>query len=149
MKISQRGIDHIKESEGFSAKEYTCPAGEQTIGYGHVLFKGENYDHLPNGITEEQAERFLLADIKEIEAGINKWVKVKLTQGQYDALVSLVYNWGMGNFLHSKGLTKLSSGDYKGAIEEFSEVIKSNGTILKGLVDRRIKEKEMWNESFS
>lgn len=144
MKISQRGIDFIKESEKFEPKEYTCPGGKQTIGYGHVLYKGENYDHLPYGISKELAERFLINDIKEVQTTINKWVKVKLTQGQYDALVSLVYNWGSNNFITSKGLTKLNEGDYQGAIKEFSDVIRSNGKILPGLIIRRAKEAEMW-----
>jgi len=52
----------------------------------------------------------LYKDVKIAEATINKGVGVPLTQGQYDALVSLVFNWGGINFLKSQGLKQLNSG---------------------------------------
>lgn len=138
MKTSQRGIDFIKEAEGLGLKAYPCSVGKLTIGYGHVLRKGESY---PNGITKDKAEKLLQSDIKEAENTINRYVTVKLNQRQYDSLVSLVFNWGSGNFRKSKGLKKLNSGDYAGALKEFSEV--TNNGLLK---ERREKEAEMWNE---
>lgn len=136
MKISQRGIDFIKEAEGLVLKEYPCSVRKLTIGYGHVLRKGEKY---PNGIIKVKAEKLLESDIKEAENTINRYVTVKLTQSQYDSLVSLVFNWGSGNFRKSNGLKKLNSSDYDGAIKEFSEVT-NNGL----LTTRRAKEAEMW-----
>lgn len=137
MKISQRGIDFIKEAEGLELTVYDCSKGKKTIGYGHVILKNEN---LPGKITKEKAEKLFSIDIKIAETVINRNVKVELTQGQYDALVSLVYNWGSGNFLKSKGLKKLNRGDYIGALKEFSEV---GGELL---ASRRSKEAVMWTE---
>lgn len=149
MKISQKGIDFLKEAEGFEPKEYICPGGEKTIGYGHVLRKGTQHtpgETYPNGISKVKAETLLLKDIEACEITINKRVKVKLTQGQFDALVSLIFNWGTANFIKSEGLKKLNKGDYTGALKEFSEVTRTRGRILNGLVKRREKEAEMWNE---
>lgn len=141
MKISQKGIDLIKKFEGFSATEYTCSADKRTIGYGHVMRNGEKYGIL----TYVQAEELLRQDIETAEYTVNKAVLPKLTQNQFDALVSLVYNWGSGNFLRSDGLRALNRGDYQGAIEEFSEVNKANGKVLAGLANRRRAEAELWN----
>jgi lysozyme len=73
-----------------------------------------------------------------------------LTQGQYDALVSLVYNWGGGNFLRSLGLKCLNNSDYTRAAEEFfskeNGVVRVGGKILTGLVKRRQAELEMWKK---
>ena len=52
MRISQKGLDLIKEFEGRSLKAYKCVAGNWTIGYGHT--KGVNQNTQP--ITQQQAE---------------------------------------------------------------------------------------------
>lgn len=143
MKISEKGLNLIKKWEEFRAVEYFCSDHKRTIGYGHVIKDGEKYGE----ITEKQAKELLRQDVATAEYTINKGVRVSLKQDQFDALVSLVYNWGGGNFLRSRGLKKLNNGDYQGAAEEFKEVIKDKpgGTILKGLVNRRLAEAKLFN----
>ena len=115
MNISQNGLEFIKKYEGFQSKPYLCPARKLTIGYGHVISPHEQFN---TAITEKDAERILASDLKVTETTIAKGVIVPLTQGKYDALVSLVYNWGGGNFLRSLGLRCLNNSDYKKAAEE-------------------------------
>lgn len=141
MKISSQGIDLIKKYEGFSPKKYLCPAGFPTIGYGHRVMPWDTY----NRITENQAEQFLYQDVEIAEDTINKFVTVPLTQHQFDALVSIVYNWGSSNFLRSEGLEKINKKDYDGAIQEFLEINKIHGKISKGLVNRRVAEANLFN----
>lgn len=140
MDISQKGLALLKKYESFKSRGYLCPAGKLTIGYGHVLKKGEIY----KTITKEKAEELLNQDIRIAKYIINKHVKVALNQNQFDALVSLVYNWGSYNFLRSVGLRKLNLGDYNGAIMEFKDVVRSGKKILKGLVKRRLEEAELF-----
>lgn len=140
--ISQRGLKLIKEFEGFSPTVYPDTGGLLTIGYGHLLKEGENFRE----ISKCEAEILLRQDIKDAERAIKESVKVPLTQGQYDALVSLVYNWGEGNFKKSEALEKLNAGDYLGASEEMEEVVKSGGVVLRGLVRRRAEEKKLFLE---
>ncbi|WPY01470.1 Phage-related lysozyme (plasmid) [Candidatus Trichorickettsia mobilis] len=148
MNISQKGIDLIKKFEGFSPTPYHCPAGKMTIGYGHVVQASTERYNSP--ITEADAERMLLNDVKTAETTISKGVHVPLTQGQFDALVSLIYNWGGVGFLKSQGLKYLNSYDYRLAAEEFfSEekgIVKVHGTVLPGLVRRRQAEWDLWND---
>lgn len=99
MKTSREGIELIKHFEGCHLKPYICPAGYLTIGYGHVILKGE--EHLKKGITVQQAEELLVKDLSKFEAGVTKNVSVPLTQRQFDALVAFVLNIGISAFSKS------------------------------------------------
>ena len=112
MKISQRGIDLIKSSEGLKLKAYLCPAGIWTIGYGFT--KGVRAGMT---ITEEQATQRLMNEIctreKELNDILDKY-HVVVNQNQFDALVSFQFNTGaLGN---STLLKKLNKKDYSGAV---------------------------------
>lgn len=144
MQISQRGIDLIKRCEGFSPKPYKCPAGKNTIGYGHVIEKKP----FLTSVTEEDAEIILRHELRRIEAYLKSVIKVKLTQGQIDALCSLVFNWGCGNFGKSKGLKYLNRNRIKQAEQEFFSkekgIVNIAGKFSKGLYRRRLAEWSLW-----
>ena len=141
LETSESMIAVIKKFEGLRLKAYKCPAGVQTIGYGHTRnFKfSENYK-----ITEEQAEKFLHEDLKKFENSIKKLVKVPLSQCQFDALVSFTFNVGATNFKNSTLLKYLNNGEYSLAAEQFERWIYSNGKKLDGLQTRRKAEKEIF-----
>lgn len=141
MQTSAAGIDLIKRYEGFGAKRYICPAGLPTIGYGHVILAGEKF---PAVMTKTQAEKLLALDLKKYEAPVNKLVRVPLTQGQFDALVSFVYNIGAGKFQSSTLLKMLNLGDYAGARGQFMRWNKANGQVLAGLTARRAAEANLF-----
>ena len=149
MKTSEKGLDLIKQFEGFKDYVYMCPAGRPTIGYGHVI--DQRLVALTKAaprMTREKAEQLLKSDVKEAEDAINSSVKVNISQGQFDALVSLIYNWGAYNFKISNGLRKLNAGDYKGAAEEFFSkergVVRIKREFSLGLYRRRQAELELW-----
>jgi len=149
MKTSEKGLDLIKQFEGFKDHVYICPAGKQTIGYGHVIDpKLIALTKVFPRMTREKAEQLLKNDVKEAENAINSSVKVNISQGQFDALVSLIYNWGAYNFKISNGLRKLNTGDYKGAAIEFFSKERGVVSIKKefslGLYRRRQAELELW-----
>src|SRR5690606_20728399 len=89
MYISKQGLELIKQFEGLRLKAYKCPSGIWTIGYGHTkgVYPGMT-------ITEELADKFLVDDIWYFERDVESLVKVPLTQGQFDALVSFAFNVG-------------------------------------------------------
>ena len=82
--------------------------------------------------------------VKDFGDKILQLVKVPLNQNQFDALVSICYNIGMGNFSKSTLLKKINQGDFKGASLEFEKWNKSGGIVLAGLVKRRLKEKALF-----
>ena len=139
MITSQHGVDHIKSFESCQLKAYLCPANVWTIGYGHTagVKSGDQ-------ISQMQAERYLKADLVRVEQDIQKIVRVPLTQGQFDALVSFAFNCGTRALSTSTLLRKLNQRDYSGAAEEFSRWVYANGEPLGGLERRRRLEKRMF-----
>lgn len=90
MKTSNKGVELIKRHEGFVPHAYKCPAGIWTIGYGHT--GGVNSGDV---ITKQEGEKLLLMDVQTAERAVNRQ-NLKLTQNQFDALVSFVFNIGEG-----------------------------------------------------
>ena len=130
----------IKIAEGLRLKAYLDTGGVWTIGYGHTgpeVVKGLT-------ITMEQAEALLTEDLRTAEDHVNSAVKVKLTQNQFDALVSFVYNIGGGAFKESTLLRLLNAGDYEGAANQLPRWVKDNGRLIDGLVNRRREERELF-----
>lgn len=101
-KASDKCIALIKEFEGFKSHPYLCPAGIPTIGYGSTRDtdgKPISMSHPP--ITEAQAKALMMATLVTYENAVNRYVKVPITQNQFDALVDFAYNAGAKNLLNS------------------------------------------------
>ena len=80
--IPEKAVDFIKEIEGFRSRSYYCKGNEKTIGYGHVILKGEYYDV----ITQKLADTILRNDLKKIlnnESFEDFLNDVELTENQY------------------------------------------------------------------
>jgi lysozyme len=156
MKPSQDCLDLIKVSEGLHRKRsdgkieaYLDPVGIPTIGYGSIFHIGKNRSvQLDDIITEQDAEDWLKVEVDKTANAIDTLCTVALTQGMFDALVSLGFNIGTGNggFKTSTLLKKLNSGDYEGAAREFDRWVRGNGTVLPGLVTRRNKEEALFRK---
>lgn len=144
MKISTKGLALIKQFEGLRLKAYDDSVGVWTIGYGTIRYPSGIKVKRGDTITEEQATAYLLHDVSRFENAVNKLVKVKLTQNQYDALVSFTYNLGEGNLAASTLLKKLNSGDYIGAAKEFLRWNRAGGKVLAGLTKRRKAEHDLF-----
>ena len=142
MNIGQKGIELIKHFEGCELEAYKCPAGVWTIGYGHIKGVSEGMS-----ITQEQAEQMLLDELKEYENYINELVVVDLSQNQFDALVSWVYNLGPANLKSSTLLKVLNSGDYAGVPAQIERWNKAGGKVLEGLIRRRLAESSLFCEN--
>lgn len=111
---------------------YRDQAGLWTIGYGHLVKSGERFPQ--DGITDEEAAEILRSDLAETEEAIKRLVEVPLTQNQYDALVSFVFNIGIGAFMASTVLKRLNKGNYQGAADALLWWHKVRDPETKGLV---------------
>jgi len=139
MKTSELGKAEIKRHEGLRLTAYDDGAGNLTIGYGHKIVSD-----LPNKITREQAEELFESDLAIAEAAVNRSVRVPLTSSQFDALVSLVFNWGSGNFSQSELLRRLNAGDYRGAQQRLSEHPVTAGGVVMSALQRRRRAEADW-----
>ena len=118
---------------------YKCPAGVLTTCYGHT-----NNVRLDDVLTQDEAEKLLDIDIKIKENKLNKLIKVPVTQNQYDALISFVFNLGVSNLKNSTLLRLLNQKNYKGAAQQFDCWVYAGNKVLAGLVKRRAEEKELF-----
>ncbi len=139
MKTSQKGIDLITRFEGFRARAYKCPAGVWTIGYGHT--KGVKAGQ---SVTLEGAQDLLRQDLKNFEDWVTKLVKVELTQGQFDALVSFCFNLGPGALDSSTLLKLVNQQKFALAADQFKRYNKASGVELSGLTKRRQAERDLF-----
>ena len=141
MKTSQKGLTLIKKFEGFSDKEYICPAGKPTIGYGHVILPNEDFQQ---PMTKKEAEILLKKDLEPRELALNKFLKVKITQNQFDALMSLIYNIGVANFKQSTLLKFINDRLFDKIPDQFRRWKYINKVASKGLLNRREEEIKLW-----
>lgn len=126
---SEEGKKFIKKREKFESKPYNDlkTKGNCTIGYGYKIHKGictaEDYKSYADGWTEKKAAEEFGKKLKEFENYVNRYVKVNLNQNQFDALVSLVYNAGPGNFKNSDLLTQINNSEFDKASETFKKTV--------------------------
>lgn len=144
MQLSDVGLALIKKYEGFSATTYNDPVGLPTIGYGHKLLPGESF---PNGITQDEATQLLVADAAIAGQAVESLVKVRLTQGQFDALVDFCYNLGKSRLAASTLLRDLNSEDYNAARQQLLLWVHAGGQVLPGLQARRQAEFDLWGSA--
>jgi len=138
-KTSIKGVNLIKSFEGFRADAYLDAVRVPTIGYGTT--RGVK---MGQKITEAQAVALLQKDLEMFENAINRLVKVPLTQNQFDALASFVYNLGETNFAGSTLLKVINNGRFELAPEQFLRWNKAGGKVLNGLTRRRQAEADMF-----
>jgi len=132
MKTSDQGLSAIEQREGFKTFAYKDTKGIWTIGVGHTG------PEVHEGLvwTTVQVQEALRKDVQTAEKAINAGVKVELTQNQFDALVSFVFNVGVGAFTKSTMLKVLNQKNYIEAAKQFDRWV-----IPKEITSRRMSEK--------
>jgi lysozyme len=158
MKASQLAYSIIRTYEGLRLTAYLCPNDKWTIGYGHTR-------NVKPGdvITKAKAEELLIEDVAEVEVLVNK-LALKVNQNQFDAIVSFVFNLGIGNFGGATLLKKIRKNPNDATIaNEFLQWNKGDGShdkvdndgdglvdepgekrVLPGLKTRREREAELY-----
>ncbi len=140
MQITNNGIELIKKFEGFRSHKYLDVGGKPTIGYGHLIKKGEGYEV----IGRDKAEELLRQDIQKAEDAVKKNVKIELSDAEYSSLVSLVYNIGSGAFRRSTLLKRLNENKKDKVPAEMLRWHKVQGKPNRGLIRRRAAEANMF-----
>ena len=139
---SKNCYDLIKEFEGCKLEAYPDPAsgGEPwTIGVGSTTGV-----HKGMVITQEQADEYLVNDVAYSAKAVNQMVSGKITQNQFDALVSFAFNLGTGNLRNSTLLKKLNKDDFENAANEFLKWDMASGHQMAGLTRRRKAERALF-----
>lgn len=144
MQTSPEGLEFITKHEGEVLSVYDDVAGYPTIGVGHLI-RDDDPD-FSGGITHAQAIELLRKDAGHAEDSVSGRVTVDLTQTQYDALVSFVFNIGGGAFRASTLLRLLNQGQYDDVPEQLRRWNKAGGKVVQGLINRREAECRLWQD---
>lgn len=137
MKISETGLNLIKQFEGCHLTAYKDPVGIPTIGYGHT--KGVK---LGQKITQAQADAYLRQDVASAEKAVSKY-KYNYNINQFSALVSFTYNCGAGNL---KQITNNGNRTLEQISARLPNYNKAGGKVLTGLIRRRAAEKKLFDK---
>jgi len=148
MKLSEKGLEFLKEKEGVRNHVYDDGSGFLTGGIGHKLIGQELEDYeLGSFVPDCQVDEWLRNDVAVAVRCVNNWVVVDLTQTGFDMLVSLVFNIGCEAFKKSTLLRRLNRGQIKESGEEFKKWIFSNKRRTAGLTARRAEESQKFLEA--
>jgi lysozyme len=143
LSVSRSAVELIKAFEGFRATSARLEDGRWTIGYGHTLTAREGAE-----ITEPDAEALLLYDLIGASHAVNEHVFTPLTQNQFDALVSFVFNIGVRAFRGSPTLRRLNEGrplEAALAMELWRKAdLEGERIVIDALVRRRAAEKALF-----
>ena len=139
MRTSQRGLEVIKEFEGFREHAYRDPVGIWTIGYGFTrgVQAGDR-------MTREQADRRLRDELGQYERAVEQATGGSVTQPQFDALVSFAWNVGAKGMAGSSVIKAHNRGDRQAAARAFALWNKAGGKVWPGLTRRRAAEAALY-----
>jgi len=144
MRLSNSGFGLIQQFEGYRPVTYLDSAGVRTIGYGHKLLPSESF---PKGVTLAEAASLLERDAAAAQQAVARFVRIPLTQGQFDALVDFVYNLGAARLASSTLLHELNDGNLGAAALEFLRWDYCGGKVNAGLKSRREAEMRLFLNS--
>lgn len=139
-------VNFLKNFEAFHATKYKDQGGKWTIGYGHLIQSGESFGTL----TEAQASALLKKDLSSAVTAVNSLCKssnVRLTQSQFDSLVSFAFNCGNSALKGSTLWKDIAAGVRTASTieKDFMMWVKVNGQTSRGLQNRRYSEARMFN----
>lgn len=153
MKVSNNAVSICKRYEqapggGWGRKPYKCPAGLDTVGWGHVVLLTDNFTY---PMSAAAADALLMADLNKFAGDVSALLFVEPTQDQFDALVCLAFNTGVGkadgingDFADSTLLFYFNTGKMQLAAADFIKWCRGGGRILNGLVARRKTEANLF-----
>lgn len=157
MKMDKTGISFLKEVEGIRTEVYSDVAGFPTIGVGHRLSPDQTTSGkiIINGrekklskLTVSDIENLLRNDLKRFENTVNKYVDIEISQNEFNALTSFAFNVGSYAFRKSTLLKRLNEGNRNAVPNEIERWIYAGGKKIKGLINRRQKEIELWKGEY-
>lgn len=141
--VSDEGIEHFKLWEGLRTKAYKDTADLWTTGIGHLIGSNEQY-LITKVLTMDEVITLFKKDLRKFHNVVVSKIKVPITQGQYDALLSLAYNTGT---IYNSIIALVNDGDLTALAKRWKTTAvtsKGQSTPTKGLVNRRLAETQLF-----
>ncbi len=161
-RMSDQGMELLMSIESFRGKPYDDQTGAEisdwvkgaTIGYGHLISQIEwrqSGSEYKKGISKAQAKVLFEKDLAPFVKGVNDKVTADITQNQFDALVILVFNIGVGSFGRSSVLKLVNNPSaqtsYPNLERAWKAWNKSQGKVMRGLENRRNAEWAIYSKN--
>ena len=147
--ISEQGTRFVAQFEGFDPRLVNDAAGHCTIGFGHLVHLGPCDGNEPaefkSGITKERGLELLAQELADTAEIVSRLVIVPLSQAQFDALISFVFNVGQTRFATSTLLKLLNQGNYAAVPAQLRRFVFASGRRLPGLIARRAAEGRLFS----
>jgi lysozyme len=134
----------VEASEGLRLCAYRDCVGVLTIGYGHTSRAGAPAVGVGMKISQAQADEILARDLAKFEQGVVALIsraKNPVAQCEFDALVDLAFNVGLGAVKSSSLLRAYLAGDRTGAAQKFMDWNRAGGREVAGLTARRRRDR--------
>lgn len=145
-RTNQRGVNLLKNSEGWRNRWYKDPIGVWTCCYGHTPAAGQPVKvDLKRRFTRVEGEAILHADLRKFEIGVEAALSNHATDNQFSAFVVFAYNVGLAAFRSSSALRAHNAGRYSEVPRLLGFWVKAKGKTLPGLVARREAEGELYS----
>ena len=145
LQLSYNGFRLLGELEGIVLKPYRDSVGIPTIGIGSTYYEdGTRVRMTDKPITTERAIQLAKNVVKSFELKVNQVILLPMTQNQFDSMVLLCYNIGESGFARSSVVRHFNQGNLQKAADSFLLWNKAGGKVLRGLTNRRNKERELF-----
>lgn len=141
--VSPTGIEHFKRWEGVRTKAYKDSGGLWTIGIGHLITASES-DLKSRTLSLAEVEAIFRKDVAKFENVVRQKIKVPVTQGLFDALVSLAYNTGT---IYNSIISLVEAGDLNALATKWKKTaitVNNGATVVQGLINRRAAEVKLF-----
>lgn len=139
MRLSPTGLDLMKHRNGLTLEARQDPVGLWFIGYAHY---GDVHEGMV--ITQDEAEAKLEHEIGRYETHLAGMLEIPVSQGQWDALLLLIFDYGLARIRNSNLMRLVNAGDFRRAAEEFSKWVQVQGRPNIQMVRRRDMERQMF-----
>lgn len=138
MKLSREGAMELVGHEAIVLTWYKDSVGVPSIGVGHTKSAGPPDPETFRGeLTLDEAMILFEKDVAKYVDDVNSVLKVRVSQTQFDALVSFHYN--TGKIKSASLVRKINEGDLEGAANGFMAWIKP-----PEIIGRRTKEHDLF-----
>jgi lysozyme len=146
MKLDENGYKLIQGFEGLSLVPYLCSAKVATIAYGSTFYpSGKKVTMQDQPISLATAKWMLKETADKFAADVDKLIKSKITQNQFNVLVSFAFNLGISALSRSTLLKKVNANPNDVTItNEFLKWNKAGGKVINGLTKRRTTEAKIY-----